>query len=319
MKEQIRIYDLNSDLPDLEKKVVALGYFDGVHLGHQKLMKRNVDLSKKYGYTPSILLFKENSYTTVKDDKRYLSSLEDKVEILSGLGIKTFCLVDFDENFMKLLPREFIKTIIAEKLNAKIIIVGDDYRFGYKASGTVDTLKDYEGIFAYTTDVVGFEMEDDHDKISSGHLRELVRDGKIAKANKYLGRFYKIRGKVVHGRHRGRLLNFPTANLELSFPYVIPTDGVYLTRLNVRNKNHYALTNIGSNPTFETSEEKKIETYIYDFKQSIYGENISIEFIEFLRPDFKFNSAEELIKQMEMDKKEGLNYIEKYLKWFGKI
>ncbi|WP_308653499.1 riboflavin biosynthesis protein RibF, partial [uncultured Anaerococcus sp.] len=243
MKDQIRIYDLNSDLPDLEKKVVTLGYFDGVHLGHQKLMKRNVDLSKKYGLTPSILLFKENTSTSVKDEKHYLSSLEDKVEILSQLGIKTFCLVNFDENFMKLSPKDFIKTIIAEKLNAKIIIVGDDYRFGYKASGNVDTLKEYEDIFAYKTDVVDFEMEDDHEKISSGHIRDMVRQGEIRRANKYLGRPYKMRGKVVHGRRRGRLLNFPTANLELSFPYVMPRDGVYLTVTNIRGENHYGLTN----------------------------------------------------------------------------
>ena len=242
MKDQIRIYDLNSDLPDLEKKVVTLGYFDGVHLGHQKLMKRNVDLSKKYGLTPSILLFKENTSTTVKDEKRYLSSLEDKVEILSQLGIKTFCLVNFDENFMKLSPKDFIKTIIAEKLNAKIIIVGDDYRFGYKASGNVDTLREYEDIFAYKTDVVDFEMEDDHEKISSGHIRDMVRDGEIARANKYLGRPYKMRGKVIHGKQRGRLLNFPTANLEPSFPYVMPRDGVYLTITNIRGENHYGLT-----------------------------------------------------------------------------
>lgn len=314
MKEKIRIYDLNSDLPDLEKKVVSLGYFDGVHLGHQKLMKRNVDLSKKYGYTPSILLFKENTKTTVKDDKRYLSSLEDKVEILSQLGIKTFCLVNFDENFMKLSPTDFIKTIIAEKLNAKIIIVGDDYRFGYKASGTVDTLREYEKIFAYITDVVDFAMEDDYAKISSGHLRNFIRNGEIKKANKYLGRPYKIRGKVVHGKRRGRLLNFPTANLDLSFPYVIPTDGVYLTITNIRGKDYYGLTNIGSNPTFEEGDDKKIETFIFDFNDSIYDEDISVEFIEFLRPDFKFNSAEELIAQMDKDKENVLNYIEKHLK-----
>ena len=314
MKDQIRIYDLNSDLPDLEKKVVTLGYFDGVHLGHQKLMKRNVDLSKKYGLTPSILLFKENTSTTVKDEKRYLSSLEDKVEILSQLGIKTFCLVNFDENFMKLSPKEFIKTIIAEKLNAKIMIVGDDYRFGYKASGNVDTLKEYEDIFAYKTDVVDFEMEDDHEKISSGHIRDMVRQGEIRRANKYLGRPYKMRGKVVHGRRRGRLLNFPTANLELSFPYVMPRDGVYLTVTNIRGENHYGLTNIGSNPTFEEDDDKKIETFIFDFNQSIYDENISVEYIEFLRPDYKFNSAEELIAQMDKDKENGLKYIENNLK-----
>lgn len=314
MKDQIRIYDLNSDLPDLEKKVVTLGYFDGVHLGHQKLMKRNVDLSKKYGLTPSILLFKENTSTSVKDEKHYLSSLEDKVEILSQLGIKTFCLVNFDENFMKLSPKDFIKTIIAEKLNAKIIIVGDDYRFGYKACGNVDTLKEYEDIFAYKTDVVDFEMEDDHEKISSGHIRDMVRQGEIRKANKYLGRPYKMRGKVVHGRRRGRLLNFPTANLELSFPYVLPRDGVYLTVTNIRGENHYGLTNIGSNPTFEEDDDKKIETFIFDFNQSIYDENISVEYIEFLRPDYKFNSAEELIAQMDKDKENGLKYIENNLK-----
>ncbi|MBP2015955.1 bifunctional riboflavin kinase/FAD synthetase [Anaerococcus degeneri] len=314
MKDQIRIYDLNSDLPDLEKKVVTLGYFDGVHLGHQKLMKRNVDLSKKYGLTPSILLFKENTSTSVKDEKHYLSSLEDKVEILSQLGIKTFCLVNFDENFMKLSPKDFIKTIIAEKLNAKIIIVGDDYRFGYKASGNVDTLKEYEDIFAYKTDVVDFEMEDDHEKISSGHIRDMVRQGEIRRANKYLGRPYKMRGKVVHGRRRGRLLNFPTANLELSFPYVMPRDGVYLTVTNIRGENHYGLTNIGSNPTFEEDDDKKIETFIFDFNQSIYDENISVEYIEFLRPDYKFNSAEELIAQMDKDKENGLKYIENNLK-----
>lgn len=314
MKDQIRIYDLNSDLPDLEKKVVTLGYFDGVHLGHQKLMKRNLDLSKKYGLTPSILLFKENTSTSVKDEKHYLSSLEDKVEILSQLGIKTFCLVNFDENFMKLSPKDFIKTIIAEKLNAKIIIVGDDYRFGYKASGNVDTLKEYEDIFAYKTDVVDFEMEDDHEKISSGHIRDMVRQGEIRRANKYLGRPYKMRGKVVHGRRRGRLLNFPTANLELSFPYVMPRDGVYLTVTNIRGENHYGLTNIGSNPTFEEDDDKKIETFIFDFNQSIYDENISVEYIEFLRPDYKFNSAEELIAQMDKDKENGLKYIENNLK-----
>ena len=308
MKDQIRIYDLNSDLPDLEKKVVTLGYFDGVHLGHQKLMKRNVDLSKKYGLTPSILLFKENTSTTVKDEKRYLSSLEDKVEILSQLGIKTFCLVNFDENFIKLSPKDFIKTIIAEKLNAKIII------FGYKASGNVDTLREYEDIFAYKTDVVDFEMEDDHEKISSGHIRDMVRDGEIARANKYLGRPYKMRGKVIHGKQRGRLLNFPTANLEPSFPYVMPRDGVYLTITNIRGENYYGLTNIGSNPTFEEGDDKKIETFIFDFNQSIYGENISVEYIEFLRPDYKFNSAEELIAQMDKDKENGLKYIENNLK-----
>lgn len=309
MKEMIRIYDLNLDLPDLEKKVVALGYFDGVHLGHQKLMKRNIELSKKYNFTPSVLLFKENTKNKVKDNDAYLSSLEDKIEILSEMGIKTFCLINFDKSFMELSPREFVEKIIAEKLNAKIIVVGSDYRFGYKASGDIKLLKEYEKIYSFTTDVVDFEMEDEKDKISSKHLRSLVKEGKISQANKFLGRYYRIKGKVVDGKKRGRTLNFPTANLDLAYPYVIPKDGVYLTRVRIEDEYFYGLTNIGSNPTFETSQDKKIETYIYDFNRNIYGEHIAIDFIEFFRRDYKFSSAEELIEQMDKDKKRGLDYI----------
>lgn len=314
MTEKIKICDLDLDLPDLEKKAVSLGYFDGVHAGHQKLMKRNIELSKKYGLTPSVLLFKENKDVSIKEDKEYISSLEDKIEILSQLGIKTFCLINFDEKFMKLSAREFIQKIIAEKLNAKYIIVGNDYKFAYKASGDVQTLKEYEKIYMYETDVVDFEMEDDRQKISSNHIRDFIRQGKISLANKYLNRPYKIRGQVESGAKRGRTMNFPTANLHLSFNYVMPRDGVYLTRTNVLGKSYYGLTNIGSNPTFETSQIKKIETFIFDFHENIYGENISIEFIEFFRPDYKFNSAEELVDQMNEDTKRGYEYIEKYLK-----
>ena len=309
MKEMIRIYDLNLDLPDLEKKVVALGYFDGVHLGHQKLMKRNIELSKKYNFTPSVLLFKENTKNKVKDNDAYLSSLEDKIEILSDMGIKTFCLINFDKSFMELSPREFVEKIIVEKLNAKIIVVGSDYRFGYKASGDIKLLKEYEKVYSFTTDVVDFEMEDEKDKISSKHLRSLVKEGEISQVNKFLGRYYRIKGKVVDGKKRGRTLNFPTANLDLSYPYVIPRDGVYLTRVRIEDEYFYSLTNIGSNPTFETSQDKKIETYIYDFNRNIYGEHIAVDFIEFFRPDYKFSSAKELIEQMDKDKKRGLDYI----------
>lgn len=156
-------------------------------------------------------------------------------------------------------------------------------------------------------------MEDENLKISSKHLRKLIKDGEIAKANKFLGRNYKLRGEVIHGKKRGRLLNFPTANLGLNFSYVIPTDGVYMSKTNIGSKSYYSLTNVGSNPTFETSQEKKIETYIYDFKENLYGDKISVEFIEFFRKDFKFDSADELISQMDKDKARGLAYIEKHL------
>lgn len=309
MTEKIKIYDLNIDLPDLQRKAVSLGNFDGVHLGHQKLMKNNLEISKKYDLEPAVLLFKQNTKLKLKDEKEYMTSLEDKIEILSSIGIHTFCLIDFDEKFMNLSPREFIAEIINKKLNASYIICGKDYRFGKKASGDVDTLEKYEERYNYKTSVVDFEKEDEFNKISSNHLRDLIREGNIKKVNKLLARPYKIKGTIVDGMKRGRTLNFPTANLKLSFNYVLPIDGVYLTRINIDNKSYYALSNVGKNPTFGENS-RKVETYILDFDQNIYGENVSIEFLEFFRYDIKFTSREELIEQMNIDKKRAYKYLE---------
>lgn len=309
MTEKIKIYDLNIDLPDLQRKAVSLGNFDGVHLGHQKLMKNNLEISKKYDLEPAVLLFKQNTKLRLKDEKEYMTSLEDKIEILSSIGIHTFCLIDFDEKFMNLSPREFIAEIINKKLNASYIICGKDYRFGKKASGDVDTLKKYEERYNYKTSVVDFEKEDEFNKISSNHIRDLIREGNIKKVNKLLARPYKIKGTIVDGMKRGRTLNFPTANLKLSFNYVLPIDGVYLTRINIDNKSYYALSNVGKNPTFGENS-RKVETYILDFDQNIYGENVSIEFLEFFRYDIKFTSREELIEQMNIDKKRAYKYLE---------
>lgn len=312
MIEKIKIYDLNMDLPDLEKKAVSLGNFDGVHLGHQKLMKNNLEISKKYDLEPSVLLFKENTKLRLKDEREYMTSLEDKIEILAEMGINTFCLIDFDEKFMNLSPREFIAEIINKKLNASYVICGKDYRFGRKASGNIETLRKLEDEYDYKTSVVEFEKEDEVNKISSNHLRDLIREGNIRKVNKLLGRNYKIKGRVVDGAKRGRTLNFPTANLKLSFNYVLPVDGVYFTKVNIDGASFYALSNVGTNPTFDESH-RKVETYILDFNQNIYGKDISIEFVEFFRYDIKFDSKEALIEQMNSDKKKAYEYLENIL------
>ena len=309
MKNNIKVYDLDMDMTDFEPKAVSLGNFDGIHKGHQKLMKRNVEISRSQNLVSSVLLFKENSKKTLRDEKEYLTSIDDKIEILSDLGIDTFCILDFNEKFRSLSPKDFISKILYDKLNTKYVIIGEDYKFGKDALGNRKTLKKYEDYYSYKTEVVDFEL-DGGEKISSRTIRELIKKGQIEKANKYLNRYYKIRGEVVHGHQRGRTLNFPTANLKTNFSYIIPADGVYLTRIKVLDGYHYALSNIGSNPTFE-NDIRNIETYILDFDKDIYEENISIEFLEFFRSDIKFNSKEELIEQMESDKKKAYESLEK--------
>ena len=312
MKDNIKIFDLDFNEFDLSPKAVSLGNFDGVHKGHQKLMKENIKISKAKNLTPSVLLFKENTKNILNGEREYLTSLEDKIEILKNLGIECFCLLEFSDKFKNLSPYEFIEEILYKKLNTKYVIVGDNYRFGKMAKGDIKTLKKYEEDFAYKTKVVDFEL-DDGKIINSTDIRQMVREGKIEKANKDLGHPFKMQGKVIKGAQRGRLLNFPTANLKPSFKYVTAKSGVYFTRVNIDRDFYYALTDIGTNPTFE-NKKMKIETYIMDFSKDIYGKNISIEFLEYLRPDYKFNSPEELIAQMEKDKKTGRNLIEKYRK-----
>lgn len=312
MKDNIKIFDLDFNEFDLSPKAVSLGNFDGVHKGHQKLMKENIKISKEKNLMPSVLLFKENTKNILNGEREYLTSLEDKIEILKNLGIECFCLLEFSDKFKDLSPYEFIEEILYKKLNTKYVIVGDNYRFGKMAKGDIKTLKKYEEDFAYKTKVVDFEL-DDGKIINSTDIRQMVREGKIEKANKDLGHPFKMQGKVIKGAQRGRLLNFPTANLKPSFKYVTAKSGVYFTRVNIDRDFYYALTDIGTNPTFE-NKKMKIETYIMDFSKDIYGKNISIEFLEYLRPDYKFNSPEELIAQMEKDKKTGRNLIEKYRK-----
>lgn len=312
MKDNIKIFDLDFNEFDLSPKAVSLGNFDGVHKGHQKLMKENIKISKEKNLRPSVLLFKENTKNILNGEREYLTSLEDKIEILKNLGIECFCLLEFSDKFKDLSPYEFIEEILYKKLNTKYVIVGDNYRFGKMAKGDIKTLKKYEEDFAYKTKVVDFEL-DEGKIINSTDIRQMVREGKIEKANKDLGHPFKMQGKVIKGAQRGRLLNFPTANLKPSFKYVTAKSGVYFTRVNIDRDFYYALTDIGTNPTFE-NKKMKIETYIMDFSKDIYGKNISIEFLEYLRPDYKFNSPEELIAQMEKDKKTGRNLIEKYRK-----
>ncbi|MFQ7348872.1 MAG: bifunctional riboflavin kinase/FAD synthetase [Anaerococcus vaginalis] len=312
MKDNIKIFDLDFNEFDLSPKAVSLGNFDGVHKGHQKLMKENIKISKSKNLTPSVLLFKENTKNILNGEREYLTSLEDKIEILKNLGIECFCLLEFSDKFKDLSPYEFIEEILYKKLNTKYVIVGDNYRFGKMAKGDIKTLKKYEEDFAYKTKVVDFEL-DEGKIINSTDIRQMVREGKIEKANKDLGHPFKMQGKVIKGAQRGRLLNFPTANLKPSFKYVTAKSGVYFTRVNIDRDFYYALTDIGTNPTFE-NKKMKIETYIMDFSKDIYGKNISIEFLEYLRPDYKFNSPEELIAQMEKDKKIGRKLIEKYRK-----
>lgn len=279
---------------------IALGNFDGLHLGHQKLINSMVAKSREIGVKPSLLLFKSHTKETInKNSPKIITNNEQKFKIAESLGIELIYLLDFDEKLMKLSGEEFIRNIILEKMNGKLVTIGFDYRFGYKASGDSNCLVELGNKYDFEVIVVD-PVYIDNKVVSSSSIRELISLGKVEESGKKLGRPYTLMGKVVPGSNRGNKLGFPTANIELIDNYVVPKTGVYLTNTIVDNKRYVSATNIGYNPTFNENV-LKIETHILDFEDNIYGKLIEIEFIEFMRDDIKFNKPEDLIEQMKLD------------------
>lgn len=279
---------------------IALGNFDGLHLGHQKLIKKMIQKSKEKQMKPSLLLFKGHTKTTINKEKpKLITSNQQKFQIARDMGIEIVYLLDFNEDIMKLSGEEFVRDIILKKINGKLLVVGFDYRFGYKASGDTKYLMELGQKFNINVEVVEPVIVDGN-VVSSSYIRDIISLGKIQEVKRTLGRPYSIIGKVIAGNNRGNKLGFPTANIEPLDGFIIPKTGVYYTNTIVNNEKFASATNIGFNPTFH-GDKLKIETYILDFNEDIYGNIINIEFLDFLRDDIRFNSPQELIKQMKLD------------------
>lgn len=306
----MEIIDLNSCKVELNGNAVALGNFDGVHIGHQELINSNINEAKKRNLKSTVLVFRNHTKEILKkngDSKiQLLTSFDQKIDILKGFGLDTLYIADFNENLMKLSPEEFVDNILLKKLNTKLVTVGFNYRFGYKASGDVELLKKIGLDKGIDVNIIP-PVYVGHEIVSSTAIRNSIKAGDIKKANRFLGRNFTIIGSVVKGKNRGRKLGFPTANIKLIDNYVLPKQGVYITNTIVDGEKLISLTNIGYNPTFN-EDELKIETYILDFNGNLYGKTLQIQFIDFIRDDVKFNTAQELIEQIEKDVK----YIKTY-------
>ena len=298
----MKIIDLDNYKEKNCETAVALGNFDGIHIGHKYLIEDMINKAKNRNLKSSVLLFKNHTKTILKnDDTRLciLTSNNQKLELFNKLGIEIVYIMNFDESIMKLSGIEFVEKIIKDKLNAKLVTVGFDYKFGYKALGDSEYLKKLGMEKGFETNIiepiyVGEEV------VSSTIIRNLINRGNIKKASRFLGRYYTIKGTVVEGKNRGNKIGYPTANISLDYNYVVPKIGVYKTMTLLGNKEFLSLTNVGYNPTFNEGEFK-IENHILDFNSNIYGRSIKVKFIDFIRDDIKFNTVRELINQIELD------------------
>jgi len=279
---------------------IALGNFDGFHIGHQELIQTMISKSKELGIKSSLLLFKSHTKAIIDNNRpKMITNNEQKFKIAKDLGVDIIYLLDFDDKIMKLSGEEFVKTIIIDKMSGKLVVVGFDYKFGYKASGDSDYLMELGK--KYNLDVIVLNpIYKNQNIISSSNIRTMISDGNMIEVSQVLNRNYSIIGRVIPGKNRGNKLGFPTANIEPIDSYCIPKTGVYMTNTIIDNKRYLSATNIGYNPTFDEGV-LKIETYILNFNDNIYGKTLEIEFIDFIRDDIKFGNVEELINQMKID------------------
>lgn len=295
------VIDENSSFNSNYETFIALGNFDGLHLGHMSLVHKAINLAKEHEVKSMVYTFRNHPLTVINKDisPKLLMDNETKVEILKQSGVDLISMVQFDRKLMEMSPERFMH-YLKTTYNMRGVVVGFNYRFGYKNSGDVDLLKvlgrkyNYQ---VYVMDALKYEDE----VISSSSIRRYLQQGEVAHANKLLSRPFGIRGLVIPGRKIGRTLGFPTANMQIDDNLIYPKTGVYYTNVNIHNQIFRGITNIGYNPTVNGTS-LSFETCILDFDSDIYGKTITVYFIDRIRDELKFSSKEELIKQMEKDK-----------------
>ena len=292
--------------------VLALGNFDGVHRGHREILNVTVMKARETKGRSAVLVFDPHPLHLLKPKIRtqILTPLQEKAAIIEALEIDFLLVIPFDKEFASLPPEEFVKKVLIGCLQVKTVVVGFDYSFGKKGSGKSEDLKKLGQRFGFMVQVVK-PVELNGKVISSSLIRNLILQGKVEEASCYLGYPYSITGTVIPGEGIGKFLGFPTANLKVSRERIIPADGVYLTKVTHNQKNYYGLTNIGYKPTFQSST-RTIETHIYNFENSIYNNELRLEFLQKIREERPFTSSKDLKEQINLDLQQALDIIKSF-------
>lgn len=281
-----------------EASSIALGFFDGVHIAHREIIKRCVDAAREKNLRPVALTFDVSPPEFLGKGASYITNNDEKSALINALGCETNFLKTTKE-LLATEPADFVKNVLIEKYTAKYIVCGFNYRFGKNASGDVKLLREIAGKYGAEVCVCGC-VTLENERVSSSRIRSLITDGNIKKANEMLGRRFSVSGVVSEGKHLGKTIGFPTANVYVSKNMIAPKFGVYHTIVSIGEKRHHAITNVGINPTVG-GEKLRTETYIPDVDMNLYNERIKIEFIDFIRSERKFAGISELKRQIESD------------------
>lgn len=305
--------DLNN-LPDFNNSVVTIGTFDGVHKGHQKLIERITELSAKTGGESIIVTFNPHPRIVINpEDKslRLLNTIEEKIALLEKYGVDNVVVVPFSRDFSEQAAEEYISSFLVKNFRCKYIVIGYDHRFGKNRSGDYRLLEKMKAEYGYELAEITKETLDDIE-ISSTKIRKALTEGDVSLANELLGHRYTISGNIVKGFQNGRKLGYPTANIQVSDSFkLIPRTGVYAVLVRYKDSLLKGMLNIGFNPTFE-GKQQTVEVNILDFDKDIYGETLTLEFVQYTRPEIKFTSLPDLIAAIDNDKVEITEILKSY-------
>lgn len=303
-----------SNYQHTENTVVTIGTFDGVHIGHQKIIEQVVETAKKLGTKSVLLTFFPHPRMVLQQNAsiELINTIDERAELLSKTGLDYLIIHPFSIEFSRLTALDFVRKILVNQLNTSKLIIGYDHHFGKNREGNLEQLTEYSHL--YNFEIEEIPAQDINDvSVSSTKIRKALSDKNIKTANKYLGYHFMLNGTVVNGKQLGGKIGFPTANISIKEDYkLIPKMGVYVVKSKIDNNTIFGMMNIGFRPTLE-GKHQTIEVHFFNFEKDLYNQNLTIEILYFLRDEEKFDSVEKLILQLKEDEKIALNYIQNNL------
>ena len=298
------------NFPEDIQTVVTIGTFDGVHIGHRKILDKLIKKAKKKGLKSVLLTFFPHPRMVVQSENniKLINTIQERIEILGKTDLDYLVIQPFDRSFSNLSAFDFVRDVIVDKLNTHTLVIGYDHRFGKNREGDFEQLKEFSHTFDF--EIKEIEAQDiNNTAVSSTKIRKALDSGDILTANKYLKQPFFLNGIVVKGQQLGHTIGFPTANIEISETYkLIPKNGVYIVQAIHQEQVYFGMLNIGKRPTVN-GKNKTIEAHLFDFDQNIYGEDLRIVFLDFLREEEKFDGIETLKVQLAKDKENSLSFI----------
>ena len=290
------------NFPADEASIVTIGTFDGVHLGHQQILKQLIDTSRKSKLKSVLLTFFPHPRMVLQPDisMRLIQTIQEREKALQKTGLDYLVIHPFSTEFSRLSADDYVKQILVEQLNVRKVVVGYDHRFGRNRTASLDDMYHYADIHEFEVIEINAEKIEST-AVSSTKIRKAIDEGNIELANTYLGHSFTIEGMVIDGDKRGRELSYPTANIDLKNPHkIVPKQGVYLVKSNLEDRIIYGMMNIGTKPTFNAAMPS-IEVHFFDWNGNLYGQAVQVELLKWVREERKFNTVEELQTQIQAD------------------